>query len=550
MSLATMSRNLFRVLLSLGLSVAGAIATHLWFSMEQKKFARNYDSDETPLAIVKETRDQVDRKQRERLIWHLVRPSETLFSGEQIRTSDMGTTQIEFVDNGTLIDVEPGSLITIEKSAGGAEIDLISGDLLVTHEDEKTEATIQIKSEGKKIERAGKNTVISKKAGKAAEVSSLDSGAQNRAVAVDEIPVVSPGLAAVSYLDFSKNDPVQVRLSDEIPVTVDVRVEAGPYPHKLKKFDKVILKEKSIELDLPAGLHYWRVVYVDRDTGKVLRKSKISKLRIFAQRSPLQLFPEDDKLANLSEDQMKLRFEWANPGQLRNLVLEVAKDSTLKTDRQIHRVGTKMWKSVPLDQGEYYWRVTGYYGDGKPLSSRVRKVLVNKVLAKRAVESKTQASVGTNSSGGDQGQDLSSFSPTAADLASSSAEENGTLAESPTPVPEPTLPPAPEAPAFSPAVRDGLTASRSGDAKIQWSAMDRANQYFVELVNDKNVVAKTYQSPVPEIELKGLKPGQFRVRVTAIDEHGQKSQASQELRIEVPGVSNAKPPKLKRMSVE
>jgi hypothetical protein len=113
-------------------------------------------------------------------------------------------------------------------------------------------------------------------------------------------------------------------------------------------------------------------------------------------------------------------------------------------------------------------------------------------------------------------------------------------------VPAPLLP----APEFASTTPSEIEASGGGSANLQWKEVKGAEKYVLVIKTPDGKNPKEYNFSALEGSLKGLMPGQYKVSLRSIDQHGRVGQEGEERVLKVPSQSNVRAPKLKGMKVK
>lgn len=502
-----MKKGSWRLLISLVLSLSGVAGTHLWYKSYQSHERRAGFS--SPIARVLELSDEVMRKPTDRLIWQRLGMNDVLFDGDQIRTGDLSTVRLEFVEGATVVDIEPGSLITVERDQGNLLIDFIQGHLFVQESAEP--GRVQLKGAGGRVQAIQPKTTIARRKDGRIEVESLE---QSSAPTPTGLEVLEPSAFAEVYVDPLKAEDFvlwKLRASEDVS---QFKLEVGPRRDRLQPIETKFIETSPNQLAarLSPGNYFWRLSSGDG------RKSAIRRLKVLPLRSLIPIAPQKD-LALEFDQAIDVRFEWSNPGGLTNITLEVAKTQDLRGERQVFRLGQKDWKLLRLSQeGSYFWRVTGYLrNSGKPLVGPVQEFQL------RAKPRTTEAVKKTPSHS------------TPADLAV---------------ITEPTGPVLLPPPKWSGLTKEALRADLNGQLQVAWEPVAEARAYRVDLVSPQGKLIQTVEVSEPKARFEALPPGDHELKVFAISAAGFKGQASEGRPVSVPHASDARAPAFKGFEIE
>lgn len=93
-------------------------------------------------------------------------------------------------------------------------------------------------------------------------------------------------------------------------------------------------------------------------------------------------------------------------------------------------------------------------------------------------------------------------------------------------------------------------ASGNGAANIQWNEVQGANQYVMEVKTTDGKTSKEYNFKSKNGSLNGLMPGEYKVSLRSVDEHGRAGPNGEERVLKVPSQSNLRAPKLKGVKIK
>src|SRR5258708_1430490 len=112
------------------LSLCGIGATYGWYRYEEALSLRHDDSQKLLLAHLETAKNDVQKRQKGRVIWKHVDETEPLYAGESIRTSSDSEAKIRFV-SGAEVELDADSVVAIEATGGKPNLDFISGNIFV-----------------------------------------------------------------------------------------------------------------------------------------------------------------------------------------------------------------------------------------------------------------------------------------------------------------------------------------------------------------------------------------------------------------------------------
>lgn len=364
-----MSKTMKRLLTSLVLSVACAAGTEYWYVRGQSG-GIDY-GNKPPIARITEYSNDVTRRPLRRLIWQSLSQNDNLFAGEQIRTRENSMATIEILDSGAVIELEPGSLITLEKNDGKLALDFLEGNLFVKGGEG---ADLSLKTGGKEIAVGGAELSLGKGANGKLDMQVFKGSVGGVQATADPFDITGPAPQAEVFVLPDVKDAIAWEYKKALEPRYQVRLETGRARDQLKPQTAVSVKAGRIAGALPPGEHFWRIVAFDPAKPDDQIVSGVYRLKVSVKRPPVPLAPEKDAQLALLAGEQNVKFRWANPGKLEKLVLETAETKDFKAG----------YKSVPIDAkdefdfdvpkaGSYYWRVTGFLKKStEPVSSEIQ----------------------------------------------------------------------------------------------------------------------------------------------------------------------------------
>lgn len=369
-----MSRNQKRLLVSFAISLAGALGTHIWYK-SGSSISVDY-GDRKPLAQLVEAVNEVQRKPLKRLIWQALSENDSLFGGEQIRTTANSEARIQIMKTGTVIALEPDSLITLEENNGELSLDFLKGNLFV--KGGAADQSLKLKTGGKQIDIGGAEVSLGKGSGDAVDVQVFKGSVDGVSAAKDPFEIIGPAPQAEIHVLPDGKDSVPFEWRRKFSPQVNVVLEVGKSRTNLRAKADVKLKDGKLTTTLAPGDYYWRLVAQDptQPGGPIV--SNTYRVRIFPKRPAIPLIPEKDLAVVAPEENPTVLFKWANPGKLSDVVVEIAESQDLRKGaiRQSATSGDFLEAQIQKS-GTYYWRVTGYIGQRKePVSSTIQKFVL------------------------------------------------------------------------------------------------------------------------------------------------------------------------------
>ncbi len=414
-----MSRTLKRLTAALILSGSCFFLTVYWYHSDSGQ--RGGLEDREPIARLEGAVNEVQRRPLARMIWERVSLNDELYGGEAIRTSAHSEARIFFARSGTLIELEPESMIVLEESESGIALNFLSGNLLVRNQgpaDSAAAATgtpapqVTLRSAGQDInlqraevslsaDRDGEVSleVISGEAEVLREGQSQRVAQDQRAILakdqdiqVEEVQLrtLAPRSGTPILIDPDQREPVTFRW-EPLPTGYQVYVRVGPRRGELTRVERFSARGEEGQLRIPArvGRYFWQLEARPTDQGSEASQASTTSaqtpllsatqtLEVIPKLPPVPLEPLDKAQVQVRSQPSRVRLSWTPRARMDQLVLEVATDSQL--ENKVHSLYLENHQShaeVELStEGTYYWRLTGFIPVGEeivPASSPLRQ---------------------------------------------------------------------------------------------------------------------------------------------------------------------------------
>jgi hypothetical protein len=390
-----MLRYISRLTIAAMISTVGVMATFILFGPEET--TQTYE-DKKPIARLAEALNEVQRKPIERVIWEGVTIDDPLFAGEAIRTTSESEAKIEFLDTGTIIELEPDSLVILEASHGKVALDFLKGNLFVKA-GQGGAGQLTLKSGTSNIDLANAELALGKGADDQLNLevfkgqATVDSNGKKLTLDKNKSGVlgkdgVQTTKASIQITLPEPNSSVYINPKRKELVNFNwkplekgyvVSVEAGKARSKLRKIHNVegVGENGKMTANLKIGRVYWRLVATHPDPKKPMMTSPIVRNEIVAKLSPVLLEPNEEERVVLESREQTLSVKWANPARLSDLVLEVSQKADLKklVAKEVIRAAGPVELPTVKKSGTYYMRLTGFLLNNnrkEPVSSDVR----------------------------------------------------------------------------------------------------------------------------------------------------------------------------------
>ncbi|MBK9321872.1 MAG: FecR domain-containing protein [Bdellovibrionaceae bacterium] len=411
-----------------------------------------------------------------------------------------------------------------------------------------------------------------------------------------DLQILSPTIGKVIYVDPDEKENLIFKWKG-FPPNLKVSLYTGSSRKDLKEWSQITsMDSTSLKTSLPLGKPYWKLVAKNEETQKIMAESSIYRADIQPRFAPTVLFPLADAKIPAPKAPFDMAFKWQAGNETSRIVLEVAKDPALKQKIATKNFTTEETFTLPaLSEGEYFWRMSSYYeGSEKPATGKIQKFTITKaeekVVPKDPVqivwtvpEDKIQFYLENPKLGlswnGTRLEDISIWrlkyfeeSEDSSKAQSMELKENkqeiavqkpgryiasieaidkeGKVIGSSSPrkiavAPLPLLPP----PKLLPLDGGNLMAAADGRTDLSWEKIDGAKEYMLTISNKEGKELKTLKYTNNQTALKNLMPGEYQVKLIAIDQHGRQSEAGSARTLVVPNKSNLKAPTLKKIKV-
>ncbi len=592
------------------LSCACFAATLLWYKSTERN--NSHIGGESPLAQVGRVGDEVMKKSATRLLWQVVNTGDNLYNNESIRTSSHGEIRIQFED-GRYIDLEPDSLVILQKSQGEIALDLMEGSVFVNAKsgaDTVNSPGLVLNSNGNKVDLSGASASLSKGKGTSVDLQVLegkatikDKNGKTKEVSQGttamgsseslKIEILSPSPQKPYYIDPEANQIVAFKWKG-FPAQYKVSLFAGPSRKELKEWAATDLPGISdLQTKFTIGKYFWKLVAKDVKTNEIKGESSIFKTEFIARYAPTIAFPLVDAEIPVEKFPASLSLKWQKGEDAERVTLEVATDRTLKAKLANKNFTTEeSYNMGGLKEGEYFWRLSAYYPDSeKPIIGKIQKFKLIKLQHKEPVriawtlpekmlnqyfvekpelelswkpENRQEDIVGfklkiVEAEGNPE--DALSFQSKETKykaalgkagryIASVEAydKEGATIGRSDPKTVLASALPLLAAPRILPT--EGILKSQNdGHSEIQWEPLVGAKEYELVVANKdgKELAKKRYQSN--STNLKNLLPGEYMIKLIAVDQFGRNGKEATQRTLLVPDRSSLLAPKVKKIKV-
>lgn len=479
-----------RIVIAALISASGIFATHVWSHSQRVVLS---PSGPEPVARISTSVNDVQRRPAQRLIWQSILRNQELYPGEAVRTASNAEARIEFIGQGTVIQLDPDTVIEIEKNSSGINLDFLKGNIFIRSSGKDDKITLQ--SGEQKIEVANSDVVLSKSDAKSrmevevvrGDVKILDRN--NNARPVMESPklkILHPSPGEAYYVAPGTSERVLVEWAP-VDSSYLVGFEIGESRDQLVP---VVLEapvsgsQGRALIPMDIGKRYLKLVAKSPRSELPTLASSLVRADVRAKLPPQLLEPTPNSSFLPTSEKKDVLFSWTNPGRLNDIYLEVARSPDLRVGIYSKKMNEDLTHSL-IVQGEpglVYWRVSGRLpGTTQMVSSPIQHFHYGKKA------------------------------------------------------PDPLLAPVLRWPENQKVV--GLLESREEGIRLKWEPVLGAKAYDLTLIEEGSD-GRTFRREIPgnETVVRKLKPASYRWSVVARDDLGQISPESEIRKFMIDGV--------------
>lgn len=585
-----------RFLIVLSFAAMVAIATIVLYLKLQKNFL--FTSKSQPIAKMSEIVNDTLKKQPGHLVWEQLSKDDYIYSGESIRTMVNSSAHVEFLKDGSVIKIDPESVIVLDMQSDRILLDFLKGSLFIENKGKDTN-NLLIKSDGKTQILNSKEFSMSK-------------DDKNGLIIENKIKLQTPKNFSDDILTETEQENVEYALNSDAELT-NLEFWSGPVRTEMKRqkvFSKIPKGVFKFNFLSPVGNNYWQVKG-DSKSGSIA--SPIQSFKIQKYTEPVITFPKEDSQFIKSSDSNPIDFRWVN--KIKNLKHKVqlsldAKFSEIKTESSL-KLDSEA-QIIIKDEGNYYWRLISvnknktftseihkfsYFSIEKaktlladqktseqikleflnpklniievqdlpfsvnfkwsePKSSHVSYSLTAKSQLPSDASTSTQnSSSKTYSLNLNQTLTANSMNIKFPDVGNYEIEiyaksPEGILLGSAGPfqlsLVYPSLLPAPLINSLP--TNSEIKADLKGDFRLHWKQIARAKHYIIGLYKNAKLI-KNYTAKKDNLNLHALKPGTYKIKALTLDQFNRESEKQTEYTLIVPNQSDALAPELKKIKV-
>lgn len=375
-----MKNNLERTFIALAISLTGVLLSYYFLYPDDGQKQSGIRLIE--MAKVISTKNDVKKQAANKIIWVPVRIGDILYLGEKLRTSSLSSSKIEFIENGALIDIEPDSLIVVNKNNQKLSLQVIEGSLIVSSKKEVANLSI---TSGDKAE----NNMNIKNGDFSYSVS--QEGKANVEVLKGEVDVKSP-LIVHSSQNFKDLEPaydqnlfIDIKNNEDsfykwAPLSAEytVKLEVGSARNNLQIIDNAIVENDKglIKTKAIAGTYYWKLTAQNKNNPVDSFSSSTFKVNYKQKIAPLALYPIANEMVQLNTTNSNLEFKWSLMHNFESIQLEIFNEENLTKPLLNEQVTSQTFFSTNKINraGKYSWKLVGKVsGSEEPLVSLQQK---------------------------------------------------------------------------------------------------------------------------------------------------------------------------------
>ncbi|MCH2535092.1 MAG: FecR domain-containing protein [Bdellovibrionales bacterium] len=367
-----MRSQLTRILIAIIFSGLIWFSTEAWYSTQKKVYSKSNKQTDA-IARLKSHTNEVQRKPVARVIWQDLSSNELLYSGESIRTSNNGYAKIAFNDDNTVVELEPQSMIILERASDGLSLNYLEGQVVVENNSNlKVKAnnqTIDMNKAKLSLSKSKDNNInldifsgqatVKDNTGKNVRLDSTTSGElSDKGVKTQKklLQIIQPKHSESLSLHPSIKHNVVVKWKS-IKNLTNLKVLVGKDRQSLSPVGHKFLKN-GLMTKFPNGKVYWKVVGKHKNIDV---ESKIYTNTVNYLLPPEVIHPLQEAQISLSQSS-KVYTSWINPGSMERLYLEVSKKPDFKSPfiKQYLNQQDSLQDLNINNKGSYYLRITGF----------------------------------------------------------------------------------------------------------------------------------------------------------------------------------------------
>ena len=312
------------------------------------------------------------RRYSDNVIWEEIEQESEVFNYDAIRTLEYSSAVVSLKD-GTKIELDQNTLLVVILSDKGLNINFDKGGVSAqSGAGTKVPITLQSKDATIALDK-GNVSVNSSDTGMNIYVNSgsakVASMGKELSITPLEVAVLKNGVAEskkgtlfpespennINLITFGKDRSVKLAWRSEPPGEVKVEIA---HNNDFKNIARSYTSGKaSLEVNLPAGDYYWRVV-----RGGFT--SHTMKFSILSDRRPELITPHMNQKISVTEGAEIINFQWEKSAYAASYELIAARDSKMTDVVLTLSSNINIISITKIETGSYYWTVKSIYPSG------------------------------------------------------------------------------------------------------------------------------------------------------------------------------------------
>lgn len=606
-----MNSSFKRILMAAFVSSLGCALTFYWHIKTEPKSIS--DSEADIIAYISKTKQETHRKGSNKALWEPAEELDRLRSGDSVRTSGSSEAKIKFYNSERYIDLEPNSMIVIQKQESDINLELLEGSLFVNGVDKNNKNSLTLKSQDGKVDLSksaaqlsgsSKNTIdlkvikgsaqLLKSSGKVESIQEGKEGgigSKGLTINSEKVKIISPDISKPYFTNALSPSPLVIQWQGFAP-HFQVSLESGSSRSRLNPTNTTSLAPEKLQVVWKPGIYYWKLKARDPIKPNSTVESPVFKTEIIGRYPPTPIAPEPNFVLQTRRSSESITLRWNTPKEFNEIQVELSNDANNQILFSKRIPSSQSALSIPnLNLGSYSWKLTGFPSDGgAPLTSSTFKFFINeKVLTKipitwnpnlpadqyyvssdpkltllwdsefveRVAKWKVYiAPEGTElekAEGTDAWQTKFEKNFTKPGLFSAFIrafdEEGENIGTSDVKVFRLQQLPLLIAPHFLPNDGSEFLARPDGSINLKWSIIEEAATYSITIKDTDDKTVSQQNSTSTVLRISNLMPGKYSIQIGAIDKYGRTGEIAEKRIIQVPDKSEVKAPTLKKIKV-
>jgi hypothetical protein len=360
-----MKTNLVRSTIALAISISGVFLSYYFLYPDSN--LQKPSKKLIVMAKVISVLNDVKKQGLDKFVWEPIRKGDLLYLGEKLKTSPNSSSKIEFVDNGAMIDIEPDSLIVVNKNNQKLSLQVVEGSLFVSSNKnitnlsvtsgDKQENTVNIKNGdfSYSVSKEGKANVEVLKG-------EVDSKSSMTSQSSQKFKELKPSYGENILIDLKSNMLTTYKwspLSDDY----DVKLEIGNNRNALQTENNATVENANgiIKTKAIAGTYYWRLVAQNKKNPEDHFSSSTFKVSYKQKVAPLPIFPTANETIQLKIATEPIEFKWSLMHNFDSIRLEIFEDNNKLTPILSEEVTNQtFYSSNKINRpGKFHWKLIG-----------------------------------------------------------------------------------------------------------------------------------------------------------------------------------------------